>query len=64
MELLSKDGSWHRAAISFDSCSGVTLIKSDLVKKLKLDCKPSVFKFGIAGGGYRTEDSANVSLRI
>ena len=64
VELLSKDGSWHRAVALFDSGSDVTLIKSDLVKRLNLDRKPCVFKFGIAGGGYRTEDSANVSLWI
>ena len=37
VELLSKDGSWHRAVALFDSGSDVTLIKSDLVKKLILD---------------------------
>ena len=35
-----------------------------MVKKLNLDRKPQQFKFGIAGGGYCSEDSAIVSLWI
>ena len=64
VELLGSDGTWHRAIALFDSGSDVTLIRRDMVKKLNLDRKPQQFKFGIAGGGYYSEDSAIVSLWI
>ena len=60
--MLGSDGTWHRAIALFDSGSDVTLIRRDMVKKLNLDRKPQQFKFGIAGGGYCSEDSAIVSL--
>ena len=64
VELLDTNGTWHKAIALFDSGSDVTLIKKDIVKKLQLERHPKTFKFGVAGGGYRYEKSAIVSVWI
>ena len=64
VELLDCDGKWHKAVALFDSGSDVTLVKSEIVAKLKLDRKPKKFTFGTAGGDYKTENSAVVSLWV
>ena len=64
VELLDTNGTWHKAVALFDSGSDVTLIKKDIVKKLQLERHPKTFKFGVAGGGYRYEKSAIVSVWI
>ena len=64
VEILGSDGIWHKALALFDTGSDVTLIKRSTVNLLKLDCEPHKLKFGTAGGGYRCENSATVSLWI
>ena len=64
VELLDTNGTWHKAVVLFDSGSDVTLIKKDIVKKLQLERHPKTFKFGVADGGYRYENSAIVSVWI
>ena len=64
IEILDNNGKWRKAVALLDSGSDVTLIKRDTVRKLHLTSnrKPFVFKFGTAGGGSYSENSATLSL--
>ena len=64
VELLGRNGVWHKAIALFDSGSDITLLKHDTAKMLKLDHTPYTFKFGTAGGSYCCEKTAIVSLWI
>ena len=64
IELLDNNGKWRKAVALFDSGSDVILIKRDTVQKFHLTSnhKPFIFKFGTAGGGSYSENSATLSL--
>ena len=63
-ELLDGNGMWRKAVALLDSGSDVTLIKRDTVQNFHLTSnrKPFMFKFGTAGGGSCSENSATISL--
>ena len=60
IELLDGNGMWRKAVALLDSGSDVTLIKRDTVQNFHLTSnrKPFTFKFGTAGGGSCSENSA------
>ena len=66
IEILDNNGKWRKAVALLDSGSDVTLIKRDTVQKLHLTSnrKPFIFKFGTAGGGSYSENSATLSLWV
>ena len=66
IELLDGNGMWRKAVALLDSGSDVTLIKRDTVQNFHLTSKrkPFMFKFGTAGGGSCSENSATISLWI
>ena len=64
VDVLGSDGKWHKCVALLDSGSDVTLVKKELVSSLKLDRRPQKLKFGTAGGGFLTEDSALISLWV
>ena len=64
VDVLGSDGKWHKCVALLDSGSDVTLVKKELVSSLKLDRRPQKLKFGTAGGGFLTDDSALISLWV
>ena len=66
IEILDNNGKWRKAVALLDSGSDVTLIKRDTVQKLHLTSnrKPFIFKFGTAGSGSYSENSATLSLWV
>ena len=55
---------WHKCVALLDSGSDVTLVKKELLSSLKLDRRFQKLKFGTAGGGFLTKDSALISLWV
>ena len=66
IELLDGNGIWRKAIALLDSISDLTLIKRDTVKNFHLTSnrKTFMFKFGTAGGGSFSKNSATISLWI
>ena len=64
VDVLGFDGKWHKCVALLDSESDVILVKKELESLLKLDRRPQKLKFGTAGGGFLTEDSAFISLWV
>ena len=64
VNVLGSDGKWHKCVALLDSGSDVTLVKKELVSSLKLDRRPQKLKFGTAGEGFLTDDSALISLWV
>ena len=66
IELLDGNGIWRKAVVLLDSVGDITLIKRDTVQNFHLTSnrKPFMFKFGTAGGGSCSENSATISLWI
>ena len=64
IELLDGNDMCRKAIALLDSGSDVTLVKRDTVQKFHptSNRKPFMFKFGTAGGGSCSENSATISL--
>ena len=64
VEVRDSTGAWHKIVAFLDTGSDTTLVRHSLAKRLGITGDDQVFRYGVAGGGVRSEKSARYVLRV
>ena len=64
VEVRDSTGAWHKIVAFLDTGSDTTLVRHSLAKRLGITGDDQVFRYGVAGGGVRSEKSARYALHV
>ena len=64
VEVRDSTGAWHKIVAFLDTGSDTTLVRHSLAKRLGITGDDQVIRYGVAGGGVRSEKSARYVLRV
>ena len=64
VEVRDSTGAWHKIVAFLDTGSDTTLVRHSLAKRLGITGDDQVFRYGVVGGGVRSEKSARYALRV